>query len=187
MKAAVTLILVSLLAQTAAAAVAPPAPGAATVRRQFNPASPENRQILPTFSYTTVEPVLAQIGARFRRAGPPAKPVLHVQFPNNRTAVLMFGSCNADGTDCKALTIQSHWTRIANSPPERTQAAIEAFNRGFSFAKAYVASDGRPSLARYLTADFGVVRGDLAVNLLVFANQAESFATGVLLPLEAAK
>ena len=110
-----------------------------------------------------------------------------VTFPNNRKAVLIFGSCNADASACKALSIQSYWTRIANAPPERTAKAIEQFNQRYSFAKAFLAEDGRPALQRYLTADYGYVRGNLAVNLLVFANQAERFAREVLGPLETAR
>ena len=40
------------------------------------------------------------------------------------------------------------------------------------------------SLLRYLTADYGFIRGNLAVNLLVFASQADIFANQVLRPLE---
>lgn len=164
-----------------AAASAHAAPSAAP---KFNPASPENRQLLPDFSYASVEPVLTQIGGRFQRSGSAGRPALLVSFPNNRKAVLIFGACSSDGSSCKSLSIQSHWTRIANSPAQRTADAIEGFNRRFSFAKAFVASDGRPSLQRYLTADYGYLRGNLAVNLLVFADQAERFATDVLRPLE---
>ena len=127
------------------------------------------------------------IGARHQRAGQAGKPALLVTFPNNRKAVLIFGSCNADASACKALSIQSFWTRIANAPPERTAKAIEQFNQRYSFAKAFLAEDGRPALQRYLTADYGYVRGNLAVNLLVFANQAERFAREVLGPLETAR
>ena len=35
----------------------------------WNPAGPENRQLLPTFNYATVESVLTAIGARFARRG----------------------------------------------------------------------------------------------------------------------
>jgi hypothetical protein len=50
-----------------------------------------------------------------------------------------------------------------------------------------VGTDGRPVLQRYLIADYGFLRGNLAVNLLVFANQAERLANEVLGPLEAGK
>ncbi len=151
---------------------------------RWNPKAPENSQLLPNFSYGTVEPVLSGIGARFQRSGPPAKPTLLVTFPNNRRATLVFSSCDGAGA-CKALSIQSFWTRIANSPADRTAQAIGGFNQRYSFAKAFLAADGRPALQRYLTADYGFIRGDLAVNLLVFASQAEQFATQVLRPLEA--
>ena len=38
-------------------------PAAAQV--PFNPAAPENRQVMPAFNYETVETVLRQVGARF--------------------------------------------------------------------------------------------------------------------------
>ena len=172
-----------LVAGCVAAAASPAA--AQVAPQRFNPAAPENRQLLASFSYASVEPVLASIGARYRRTGTAAnQPALMVDFPNRRRALLTFGSCNPDGSACKALAIQSYWTKIANSPATRVAQAIETFNQRYSFAKAYVASDGRPVLQRYLTADYGYVRGNLAVNLLVFANQAEQFAVQILAPLE---
>src|SRR3546814_10377331 len=72
----------------------------------------------------------------------------------------MFGSCNADGSACKALSIQSYWTKIANAQPGRAAAAIADFNRRYSFAKAFIAEDGRPALQRYLTDDYGLLRSE---------------------------
>jgi hypothetical protein len=160
------------------------APASAVAPSRWNPKAPENAQLLPAFSFATIEPVLTGIGARFQRSGQPGKPSLLVTFPNNRKAMLMLGSCDAAGA-CKALSIQSYWTKIANAPPERTAQSIDGFNQRYSFAKAFLTADGRPALQRYLTADYGFVRGNLAVNLLVFASQAEKFATDVLRPLEA--
>ena len=175
MKAA-AIALLALAGSSAAAA--PPA-------ARFNPKAPENSELLPAFSYATVESVLTGIGASYQRGGTaPDKPVLLVTFANGRRAVLTLSACDATGASCKALSIQSYWTRIANSPPAQTAEAIAAFNRRYAFAKGYVVSDGRPALQRYLTADFGFIRGNLAVNLLVFANQAEKFAREVLRPLE---
>ncbi len=152
---------------------------------RWNPKAPENGQTLPAFSYATVELVLTAIGARFRRTGTSAaRPQLAVTFPNNRTALLTLSSCDPQGAAFKALSMQSYWTRIAHSPPERTTDAIAGFNQRYSFAKAFVGSDGRPALQRYLTADYGFIRGNLAVNFLVFASQADQFATQVLGPLE---
>ncbi len=71
--------------------------------------------------------------------------------------------------------------------PANVSAAIERFNQRYSFGKAFVATDGRPALLRYLTADYGFIRGNLAVNFLVFASQADQFATQVLKPLETPK
>ena len=173
-------ILIALLALAGTSAFAQGAPP------PWNPKAPENGQLLSTFNYENVESVLNSIGAKHRRGGEaPNRPVILVTFPNNRRAVLVLSACDSAGTACKAMSIQSYWTRISNASPERTAAAIADFNRRFAFAKAFVAADGRPTLQRYLTADFGFVRGNLAVNLLVFSTQAERFATEVLAPLEA--
>lgn len=177
------MLIAALTISILAANVAVPAPGG-----RWNPKAPENAQLLPAFSYATVEPVLTMVGARFRRVGTSAaRPQLAATFANGRTALLTMSACDPAGTACKAMSVQSFWTKIANSPPAKTAQAIEDFNRRYSFAKAFVAVDGRPALQRYLTADYGFVRGNLAVNLLVFASQSEQFATQVLRPLEVGK
>lgn len=159
------------------------APAAAQVApQQFNPRAPENAQVLPTFNYQTVESVLGAIGARHQRSGDAARPALTVTFPNNRRAVIVLGNCEREGAACKAMSIQSAWNRPANLPADQLARNIQAFNQRYAFSKAFLTADGRPALQRYLTADFGFVRGNLAVNLLVFANQAERFANEALRP-----
>jgi len=167
--------LVALLplafAGAAASAQAPP---------PWNPAAPENRQLLPTFNYATVESVLAQIGARFERRGTADRPALSVVFPNNRRAAILFGNCERAGAACRAISIQALWNRPPGPAGAALPAAIQGFNQRYAFSRAYLTADGRPALQRYLTADYGFVRGNLAVNLLVFANQAERFALEVI-------
>ena len=153
---------------------------AQTAPVRWNPAAPENRQVLPAFNYATVESVLAAIGARSERRGTPDRPALAVTFANNRRAAILFGSCQQQGAVCKAISIQAVWTRPANVPAERIAANLQEFNRRYAFARAFLTADGRPALQRYLTADFGFIRGNLAVNLLVFASQSERFAAEVL-------
>lgn len=170
----------------AAAAVVLAIPASAAAEARFNPKDPENTQILPAFSYAAVEPVLAGIGARYQRSTvAPGGPALLVTFANGRKAVILMGMCAGAGTSCKALSIQAFWSKIVTVPPENVVTAIETFNRRYSFAKTFIAEDGRPTLQRYLTADYGFVRGNLAVNLLVFSDQVDRFAAEVLKPLEA--
>ncbi len=160
------------------------AANATTVAQRWNPKAPENSQLLTTFNYATVESVVAAIGAKSSRTGSASNPALSVVFANNRKAVLTFGGCNGDGSACNALSMQANWTKIANSTPQATAGAIQSFNQRYSFGKAFMMADGRPGMQRYLTADYGFVRGNLAVNMLVFANQVDRFATEVLQPLE---
>ena len=147
---------------------------------RWNPAAPENRQLLPTFNYETVESVLAAIGASSERRGTADRPALAVTFTNNRRAAILFGSCERQGTVCKAISIQAVWTAPANVPADRLAANIQRFNQRYAFSRAFLTADGRPALQRYLTADYGFIRGNLAVNLLVFSTQSERFAAEVL-------
>ncbi len=144
----------------------------------FNATAPENREVLPAFSFATVEPVLTRIGARFERAGSEERPALTVTFANGRRAAILFGSCQ--GTSCRAISIQAVWNAPAGSGAAQLAAAIAAFNQRYAFSRALIAADGRPSLQRYLTADYGFIRGNLAVNLIVFAGQIDRFAAEVL-------
>ena len=157
--------------------------GSAGAQTPFNPRAPENSQVRPSFNNAAVEEVLNAIGARHQRSGSPARPLIAVSFANNRRAVISLLSCAGDGSSCRALGIQSSWNVPAGAPPARVAASIEQFNRRYSFAKAFVAANGRLTIQRYLTGDYGFIRGDLAVNLQVFANQADRFANEVVRPL----
>ena len=162
------------------------ADGAAQGQVPWNPRAPENAQVRPAFTYASVEEVLNAIGARHQRSGTaPGRPLIVATFPNRRRAVLSLINCTPDGSACKGLGIQSSWVAPPGAAPARIAVAIEQFNRRYSFSKAFVAANGRPTLQRYLTGDYGFVRGDLAVNLLVFASQAERFAAEVMRPLGA--
>ena len=159
-------------------------PAAVQAQVPWNPRAPENNQRYAAFNYASVEQVLGAIGAKVQRSGAnPAKPMLVVTFPNGRRAVITLLSCTADGSACRALGIQSSWNAPAGVALPRLAAAIETFNQRYSFSKAYMSGAGRPAVQRYLTADYGFIRGDLAVNMLVFAQQADRFANEVLRPL----
>jgi|GEM_PF-1619552 len=173
------LALVAAAPAQNAQAPARPAPA------RFNPAAPENRQVLPTLNYATVEAVLTQIGARFERRGTADRPILAVTFANGRRGAILFSSCERQGAVCKAVSIQAVWNRPANAPAGRLEAAIQSFNQRYAFARAFLTADGKPALQRYLTADYGIIRGNLAVNLLVFSNQVDRFVAEVLRPAPA--
>ena len=113
---------VSFVAFWSALASAQPAPPV-----PWNPAAPENRQLLPTFNYATVESVLTAINARFERHGTAERPALAVTFRNGRRAAILFGSCERQGAACKAISIQAIWTRPANIPSERLARFVLLF------------------------------------------------------------
>lgn len=158
-------------------------PGEAPAQGQWNPQAPENRQVLPTFNYSTVESVLDEIGARHERRGTPARPSLLVTFAGGRRAAIVFGACTPDGSVCRAISLQGGWERPQGASSERAAAALLAFSQRYAFSRAFMLPNGNLALQRYLTADYGFVRGNLAVNLLAFAAQMDLFAQEVLAPL----
>lgn len=158
-------------------------PGQALGQGRWNADSPENRQVLPTFNYATVESVLAEIGARYERRGPPTRPSLLVTFASGRRAAIVFGACSGDGNVCRAISIQGGWERPQGATSERSAAALLAFSQRYAFSRAFMLPNGNLALQRYLTADYGFVRGNLAVNLLAFEAQMDLFAQEVLTPL----
>ena len=173
--AAVSLLIVIAASANAQNSAAPSAP-------RWNPAAPENRQLLATFNYATVESVLAEIGARAERRGPADRPALAVTF---RTAAVA-RSCSVAASGRARSARRSASRRFGRGPPtcrpiawlQRSRASTSATpSRG-----PISPQDGRPALQRYLTADYGFVRGNLAVNLLVFASQADRFVLEVLRP-----
>ena len=171
------------LALVMAASPAPAQPAGQSTLPRWNPKAPENNQLVAAFSPGAVEGVLAAIGARYQRSGSdPSNPVIVTTLPTGRRALIALSACSRNGTACKALTIQASWTMPA-VPPQRLSEAIGRFNQRYAFAKAFVTSDGRPALQYYLTGDYGFLRGNLAVDLLVFADQAERFAREALQPL----
>ena len=79
------------------------------------------------------------------------------------------------------------WNRPADLPPERLGARDQRLQPALRLRPRLLTADGRPALQRYLTADYGIIRGNLAVNLLVFANQIDRFVAEVLRPAPAAR
>jgi hypothetical protein len=151
---------------------------------RWNPRAPENNQLLTAFSYATVEPVLSAIGARYQRVSNNAgRPTLSVTFANGHRGVIVMTSCDGRGAACRALTMQSVWPAVSGGAAQQT--AVQHFNQRYSFGKAFIAANGRPVLQRYITADYGFVRGNLAVNMLAFATQADRFTTEVVQRLDA--
>jgi hypothetical protein len=162
----------------------PVLPGAAAVGQgRWSPDAPSNRQVVATFNYATVESVLDEIGARHERRGPAERPSLLVTFPSGRRAAIVFGSCSDGGNVCRAISLQSGWTLPRGATSARAAELTQAFARRYAFSRAFVMANGNLALQRYLTADYGFIRGNLAVNLLAFAAQLDLFAREVLAPL----
>lgn len=169
-------------AQTPTPVPVPTAPrpaGAAT----WSPTAQTNSQVLPTFSLATIEPILAEVGIRHERRGTPQAPSLLLIYPSGRRAAVMLSACNGDGSMCRALSLQAGWSVPPGAAVQRAQGLVVEFNQRYAFARSFVLANGNLALQRYLTADYGFIRGNLAVNLLAFGAQLDLFVTEVLTPL----
>jgi hypothetical protein len=167
-----------------AALLCPALPAAAAAGQgRWSPDAPSNRELLPTFNYSMVEGVLDEIGARHERRGPATRPSLLVTFQSGRRAAIVFGSCSDGGNACRAISLQAGWTLPRGANSRRAAELTQAFARRYAFSRAFVLANGNLALQRYLTADYGFIRGNLAVNLLAFAAQLDLFAREVLGPL----
>jgi hypothetical protein len=161
-----------------------PSPAAASAQSgSWDPNGPSNRQVFPTFNYAIVESVLAEVGARSERRGTAERPGLLVTFASGRRAAIVFGSCSEGGNSCRAISLQAGWALPPGATSIRASALAEAFTRRYAFSRAFILPNGNLALQRYLTADYGFIRGNLAVNLLAFAAQLDLFANEVLAPL----
>lgn len=158
-------------------------PSPAQAQGRWSPDAPGNRQPLPTFNYTTVESVLEEIGAAYERRGSAERPSLLVTFHSGRRAAIVFGSCTEGGSLCRAISLQSGWTLPRGASSARAADLTQAFARRYAFSRAFILPNGNLALQRYLTADYGFIRGNLAVNLLAFAAQLDLFTREVLAPL----
>lgn len=154
---------------------------------RWTPSAPENQQLLPTFNYATVESVLGEIGARYERRGTAGRPSLLVTFPSGRRAAIVFGACTADESVCRSISLQSGWSSPPGAGAQRVADAVQEFNRRYAFSRAFVLPNGNLALQRYLTADYGFIRGNLAVNLLAFAAQIDLFVEEVLAPISSGR
>lgn len=150
---------------------------------RWTPAAPENRQVAPTFNYATVESVLAEAGIAAERRGEPDRPQLLVTFRSGRRGAIVFGACSPDGSVCRSLSLQAGWSSPPGANPQRVVDAVQEFNRRYAFSRAFVLANGNLALQRYLTADYGFIRGNLAVNLLAFAAQVDLFVEEVIAPV----
>lgn len=128
------------------------------------------RTIMNNFDAAALGPVLAEMGASYEVAQVGGQTVLVVSVPGGVRFVATPVACSgADGSNCTGLNLIALYQTKA---PART---VEAFNYRYAFSSAGRDNDGYAYLSRYITADFGIPRGNIAVNVAVFVVHAIEF------------
>ncbi|MEM8986472.1 MAG: hypothetical protein AAGC95_07080 [Pseudomonadota bacterium] len=99
--------------------------------------------------------------------------IIAAQAPNGLRFLMVFYACNPeDKNSCLGLNLRAGWRRAEGY----AKGAVHDFGAMYPFAKSYVSGEGAV-LSRYLTADYGVAKGNIAVNVGVFINFAQNFAS----------
>ena len=75
-------------------------------------------------------------------------------------------ACNDDSV-CRGLVFYA-----VLDQPKLSLSRVNDLNSQYHFLKAHLLEDGKLLLSRYLTADHGIARGNVKVNLEVFASMA---------------
>ena len=122
------------------------------------------------FSTSNIGPILTELGAVWQEGEANGQRYIAVNADGQLNFLLAPTACRgANNTDCVGLSMTALFEGQAN--PQ----SVSAFNYRFAFCSAGLDPDGGAYLNRYEIADYGMARGNLAVSILVFIEQAKLF------------
>ncbi len=134
--------------------------------------SPE--QIASDFSLETLSGILTEMGFQYAQQSTPNNTtMLRVTGPSGLIFFIEPRACNSGR--CVGLSMNALYQR---SNPYAYEE-INAYNDRYVFMKSMRLNDGSALLSRYVTADFGIPRGNIAINITVFNNLASRFPEDV--------
>ncbi len=127
-------------------------------------------QIVASFAIPDLNGLLDELGYE-HEAGtlPSGAAVIRVTAPDGLAFYLQPRACDADR--CAGLSI----TAAFRGPAPFDPAMITAYNLRYVFMKGVLLPDGGALLGRYIIADYGIPRGNIAVNIAAFVNMAGEF------------
>lgn len=125
---------------------------------------------LKNFDIATLGPVLTELGIVWRKAVAKGEPYIAAKY-RDLEFVITPEACRGDGkTNCRG----AHMISMFRGAPFNQQT-VNAFNARFAFTSSGLDPSGDAFISRYEICDYGEARGNLAISLAVFLNQAISF------------
>lgn len=122
------------------------------------------------FSVSTIGPILSELGAVWQAGEAGGQRFIAVNAGGNLNFLMAPAACKgANNTQCVGLSMTALFDGQAN--PQ----TVSAFNYRFAFGSAGLDPEGGAYINRYEIADYGMARGNLAVSILVFIEQAKMF------------
>ncbi len=126
--------------------------------------------VLKSFDIATVGPVLTELGIVWRRAVSKGEPYIAAQYRDLEFIFTPEACRGAGKTNC----LGAHMIAVFRGAPYNQQA-VNAFNARFAFTSAGLDPSGDAFISRYEICDYGAARGNFAISLAVFLNQAIAF------------
>lgn len=125
---------------------------------------------IKSFDIATVGPILTELGVQWRRAVSKGEPYIAARY-RDLDFIITPEACRSQGkTNC----LGAHMISVFRGAPFNQQT-VNAFNARFAFSSAGLDPSGDAFISRYEICDYGEARGNFAISLAVFLNQAISF------------
>ena len=148
---------------------------------QGNPltASPDTQDIISDpgkllydYDVESIIPVLQEVGFRWEgRTAPDGGKIIKATAPNGLIFFLRPTSCRTGANDgCAGINM------VAAFQGKVDQRTVNSFNYRYAFSSAGIDDSGAAYISRYEIADYGIPKGNFALSMLVFLNQAAYFS-----------
>lgn len=124
------------------------------------------------YDVENVIPVLQEIGFKWEgRTAPDGTKIIKASAPNGLIFFLRPTSCRKGANSgCAGINM------VAAFQGDVDQRTVNSFNYRYAFSSAGVDEGGAAYISRYEIADYGVPKGNFALSMLVFLDQATFFS-----------
>ncbi len=128
-----------------------------------------NDTIWYAFDLTEIEDLLSEMSIETERdVDLDGKPYLLAESYEGYKFLMQIKACEAED-NCLGLDVFSSFEF------QPTPAQLSDLNEKFSYMKFYTTDDGELVLQKYLTADYGIARGNVRINIVTFMDIIDQF------------
>ena len=126
-------------------------------------------QIYTTFTRPDIQAILSEMGVstEIRSNG-----AIFATAPSGYKFFVYFTACDSQGVNCLGIDLFSFYI-MGEGNASVTKA--NTFNYNYPFAKAYALDNANMGLARYVTADDGIARGNIYSNISNYLGIAQKY------------